>query len=264
MLAKEEALQGVKLFVLDMDGTVYLSDRLIEGSLDFINEVAASGDRDFIFFTNNASRVPSVYVEKLHKLGLDVDESKILTAGDVCAEYIKVNYPGARVYLNGTPLLEENWRAKGIQLVEEDPDVAVQSFDTTLTYHKLERICTFVRNGVPFIATHMDTNCPTADGFIPDCGAMCSLITDSTGVKPRFLGKPWKETVDMISEITGYKPEEMAFVGDRIYTDVACGVNNGAKGFLVLTGEADMQTVAESDVKPTCIYESLNEMRKYL
>ncbi len=264
MLAKEEALKGVKLFVLDMDGTVYLGNKPIEGSFDFIREVEASKDRDFIFFTNNASRVPSVYVEKLNKMGLEVDESKIMTAGDVTAEFLKMHYPGARVYLNGTPLLEENWRQKGILLVEDDPDVAVQSFDTTLTYRKLERICTYVRNGVPFIATHMDTNCPTEDGFIPDCGAICSLITDSTGVKPRFFGKPWKETVDMISKMTGYKPEEMAFVGDRIYTDVACGVNNGAKGFLVLTGEADMQTVAESDVKPTCIFESLNEMRKYL
>ena len=93
---------------------------------------------------------------------------------------------------------------------------------------------------------------------------MCSLITDSTGVAPRFLGKPWKETVEMITEITGYKPEEMAFVGDRLYTDVATGVKNGAKGFLVLTGEATMKTVEESDVEPTCIYDSLNEMRQYL
>ena len=148
--------------------------------------------------------------------------------------------------------------------MEEDPDVAVQSFDTTLTYKKLDRICHYVRNGVPFIATHMDTNCPTEYGFMPDCGAMCSLITDSTGVAPRFLGKPWKETVEMITEITGYKPEEMAFVGDRLYTDVATGVKNGAKGFLVLTGEATMKTVEESDVEPTCIYDSLNEMRQYL
>ena len=127
MLSKEEALKGVKLFVLDMDGTVYLGDQLIEGSLDFIRQVEASDDMDFVFFTNNASKVPAVYVEKLHKMGLDVDESKVITAGDVCAEFLKVNYPGARVYLNGTPVLEENWKEKGIQLVEEDPDVAVQS-----------------------------------------------------------------------------------------------------------------------------------------
>ena len=151
-----------------------------------------------------------------------------------------------------------------INLVDEKPDVAVQSFDTTLTYEKLEKICNFVRDGVPFIATHMDINCPTATGYMPDCGAMCSLITASTGVEPRYLGKPWKETVEMIAQLTAYEPYEMAFVGDRLYTDVATGVRNGAKGFLVLTGEATMQTVAESDVEPTCIFESLNEMRKYL
>ena len=177
---------------------------------------------------------------------------------------MKTYYPGKRVYLNGTPLLENSFKEKGINLVDDEPDVAVQSFDTTLTYEKLDKICRFVRNGVPFVATHMDTNCPTEDGFMPDCGAMCDLITSSTGVKPRFLGKPFKETVDMVLEITGFKRDEVAFVGDRIYTDVATGVKNGAKGFLVLTGEADMQTVAESEVEPDCIYDSLYEMSKYL
>lgn len=264
MLSKENALDGVRLFVLDMDGTVYLGDNPIEGALDFVREIEASPDRDYIFFTNNASKVPAVYVEKLHKMGLDVPSDKVVTAGDVCALYIMDNWPGGRVYLNGTPLLEESWRSMNINLVDEKPDVAVQSFDTTLTYEKLEKICNFVRDGVPFIATHMDINCPTATGYMPDCGAMCSLITASTGVEPRYLGKPWKETVEMIAQLTAYEPYEMAFVGDRLYTDVATGIRNGAKGFLVLTGEATMQTVAESDVEPTCIFESLNEMRKYL
>ena len=264
MQSKETALKNVKLFVLDMDGTVYLGNNLIDGSLDFIRDVDADPNRDFIFFTNNASRVPKVYVDKLADMGLTVTEDKIVTAGDVCAEFLEKTYPGAKIYLNGTPLLEDNWRERGLNLVDDNPDVAVQSFDTTLTYDKLDKICRYVRNGVPFIATHMDTNCPTEDGYMPDCGAMCALITDSTGVKPRFLGKPWKETVDMITAITGYPADQIAFVGDRLYTDVATGVNNGAMGFLVLTGEADMQTVAESDVEPTCIYDSIKEMREYL
>jgi HAD superfamily hydrolase (TIGR01450 family) len=262
-LPKEEALKDVKLFVLDMDGTFYLSNNIIEGSLDFIQKVKDTG-REFLFFTNNASRVSSFYKDKLAKMGLEVDVSDIVTAGDVTIEYLKSFYPGKRVYLNGTPLLEESFREKGICLVQDDPDVVVQSFDLTLTYDKLEKICTFIRNGVPFLATHMDTNCPVDYGFIPDCGAMCDLITSSTGVKPKFLGKPCRETMDMILKITGKTIDDIAFVGDRIYTDVATGVNNGAKGFLVLTGEADMQTVAESDVEPTCIYDSLYEMSKYL
>ena len=199
---KDQALNDVKLFVLDMDGTVYLGNNLIEGSLDFIHKVKETG-RSFIFFTNNASRVPSFYKEKLAKMGLEVEESDVVTAGDVTAEFLKTYYPGKRVYLNGTPLLENSFKEKGINLVDDEPDVAVQSFDTTLTYEKLDKICRFVRNGVPFVATHMDTNCPTEDGFMPDCGAMCDLITSSTGVKPRFLGKPFKETVDMVLEITG-------------------------------------------------------------
>ncbi|MCI8326777.1 MAG: HAD-IIA family hydrolase [Lachnospiraceae bacterium] len=261
--SKEEALKDVKMFVLDMDGTFYLDDSLIDGAMDFVHKVEETG-RKFIFFTNNASRIASFYKEKLARMGLEMEEKDIVTAGDVTIEYLKSFYPGKKVYLNGTPLLEQSFLDAGIQLVKEDPDVVIQSFDKTLTYEKLERICNFIRAGVPFIATHLDTNCPTKDGFIPDCGAMCDLITSSTGVRPKFLGKPCKETLDMVLKITGCSKDEIAFVGDRIYTDVATGVSNGAKGFLVLTGEADMQTVAESDVEPTCIYDSLYEMSKYL
>ena len=263
MLSKEDALKGIRLYVFDMDGTVYLGDQPIEGAFEFVRRIEASEDSDYIFFTNNASRVPEIYVEKLARMGFHTDAGKIITAGDVCAAYLKKEYPGGAVYLNGTKLLEDNWRAKGIRLVEEDPDVAVQSFDTSLTYDKLDRICRYVRNGVPFIATHMDINCPTEDGFMPDCGAMCALITASTGVKPRYFGKPWRETVDMLEEITGIPAKDMAFVGDRLYTDVATGVRNGARGILVLSGESDMETVRTSDVEPTCIYDSLAEMNQY-
>ena len=187
-----------------------------------------------------------------------------MTSGDVTIAWLQANYPGKKIYLVGTPLLEESFREGGINLVNEDPDIVVIGFDTTLTYEKLERACTFIRNGAMFIATHLDINCPTEDGFIPDCGAMCALITKSTGVEPRYLGKPFAETADMVVRITGYKRENIAFVGDRLYTDVATGVKNGAKGFLVLTGEATMADVEVSEVKPTCIYESLLDISRYL
>jgi len=260
---KKEALSSVKLFVLDMDGTFYLGDKIIAGALDFISRVRAT-HRQFLFFTNNASRVSAIYKEKLGRMGLEVSETDIVTAGDVTIDYLKRQYPGKRVYLNGTSLLTASFGRAGIYLVEDHPDVVVQSFDTSLTYEKLDKICSFVRQGVPFLATHMDINCPTEDGFMPDCGAMCDLITASTGIKPKYLGKPCPETVDMVLERTGLKPAEIAFVGDRIYTDVATGVNNGAKGFLVLTGEADMAAVAASSIKPDCVYQSLYEMSRYM
>ena len=263
MMQKQDAVRDVELFVLDMDGTFYLGDKLIEGSLEFIRKVKETG-RNFVFFTNNSSRIPSFYRQKLARMGCEVGEGEVMTSGDVTIAWLQANYPGKKIYLVGTPLLEESFREGGINLVNEDPDIVVIGFDTTLTYEKLERACTFIRNGAMFIATHLDINCPTEDGFIPDCGAMCALITKSTGVEPRYLGKPFAETADMVVRITGYKRENIAFVGDRLYTDVATGVKNGAKGFLVLTGEATMADVEVSEVKPTCIYESLLDISRYL
>lgn len=263
MMEKQEALAGVKLFVLDMDGTFYLGDRLIEGSLEFLAKVEETGRR-FVFFTNNSSKVPAAYQEKLARMGCMVEAGRVLTSGDVTIAFLQRQHPGKTVYLVGTPLLEESFRQAGIPLVAEDPDLVVVGFDTTLTYQKLERACHYIRQGAPFLATHLDINCPTEDGFIPDCGAMCALITKSTGVAPRYLGKPFPETVDMVLALTGASREEVAFVGDRLYTDVATGVNNGAKGLLVLTGEATLDDVAVSLVKPTCVYDSLWEMSQYL
>ncbi len=251
------------MFVLDMDGTFYLGDRLIEGSLEFLQKVKDTGRR-FVFFTNNSSRIPSFYQKKLEKMGCFVDQSEVITSGNVTIAYLQTNYADKKVYLVGTPLLVESFEEAGINLVQEDPDVVVVGFDTTLTYEKLEKACTYIRNGATFLATHLDINCPTEDGFIPDCGAMCALITKSTGVEPRYLGKPFPETMEMVLKITGCTRDEIVFVGDRLYTDVATGVKNGAKGFLVLTGEADMKTVEESEVKPTCIYDSLLDISRYL
>lgn len=262
-LTKETALKGVRLFALDMDGTIYLGDKLIEGSLDFIEELKKK-NLDFIFFTNNSSRISSYYQEKLKKMDFEVEQSKIITSGDVTIEYLKTYYPGKAVYLMGTPLLESSFREEGINLVEQAPDVVVASFDMTLTYEKLEKICRFITDGAVFLSTHPDRVCPTDTGFIPDCGAMCALITSATGEKPKYLGKPNRETMEMVMSITGYEAKEIAFVGDRIYTDVATGVNNGGKGFLVLTGEARLADVAVSEVEPDCVFESLNEMGRYL
>ena len=260
---KKEAMSDVLLYVLDMDGTIYLGKNLIEGSLDFIEKVREV-NKNFIFFTNNSSKTSLFYKDKLAKMGCNVEEKDIMTSGDVTIEFLKTNYSGKKVFILGTPLLEDSFKDNGIELVEDNPDIVVVAFDMTLTYEKLEKACTFIRNGATFLATHLDINCPTEDGFIPDCGAMCELITKSTGVLPKYLGKPCPETIDMVLSITGFKKEEVAFVGDRIYTDVATGVNNGAKGFLVLTGETKIEDVDISSVRPTCVYDSLKEMSKYL
>lgn len=259
-------LKEIQLFVLDMDGTFYLGNRRLDGALEFVQYVQEKG-RKILFFTNNSSRSPEVYMDRLAGMDCPISREQIMTSGDVTIAYLKSRYPGKSVYLVGTAALIECFRGEGIPLWKEGdarPDVVVVGFDTTLTYEKLSYACTFIREGAVFLATHLDINCPTETGFIPDCGSFCAAISLSTGVKPRYLGKPFRETVDMVKARTGTELDKMAFVGDRLYTDVATGVNWGAKGLLVLSGETRLEDVAASEVKPDGIYLSLGEMKKLL
>ena len=256
-------LKETQLFVLDMDGTFYLGDRILEGSLDFLDAVKKTG-RDYIFFTNNSSKSPEVYIQKLANMNCHITRDQIMKSGDVTIRYLNTHYPDKTVYLVGTEPLVKSFNDSGVKLTNEMPDIVVVAFDTTLTYEKLERACTYIRNGAVFLATHLDINCPVEGGFIPDCGAFCAAISLSTGKQPQYLGKPFGETVDMVLARTGEKRERIAFVGDRIYTDVATGVNNGARGLLVLTGETKLADVSASAVQPDGIYASLGEMGRML
>lgn len=261
-----QLLKKIGLFVLDMDGTFYLGDHVIDGALEFVRYVEATGRR-ILFFTNNSSRSPHVYMERLAGMGCPIRRDQIMTSGDVTITYLRETYQGKTVYLVGTPDLEESFDEAGILLWKKGaprPDIVVVGFDTTLTYEKLDRACDFIRRGSVFLATHLDINCPTENGFMPDCGAFCAAITLSTGVEPKYLGKPFRETVDMVLVRTGEEREKVAFVGDRLYTDVATGVNHGANGLLVLSGETKIEDMKDSQVKPDGIYQSLGEMKELL
>jgi len=265
-LDKGELLKNIKLFVLDLDGTFYIGNRIFPYSLRFLKRVLDTGRR-FLFFTNNSSETPVYYLEKLRGMGVQLSRDEIVTSGDVCIDFLNSNHKGASVYLMGTEALSEQFKSAGIRFFNAEqgiPDVVVCAFDKELTYAKLERACTYIREGAVFLATHEDINCPVEDGFIPDLGAMCAAITLSTGREPRYLGKPHKETLDIIIEVTGFGCEEIAFVGDRLYTDVACGVNNGATGILVLSGETKAEDVVKSPVKPDMVFSDLKEIADLL
>lgn len=256
-------LRDKKLFILDMDGTFYLGDHLIEGSLDFLKRIGDTG-RSFIFFTNNSSRTSAFYVEKLSKMGCIVDRKAIVTSGDVTIEFLKKNYPGSKVFLLGTELLKNSFVDAGIDLVETAPDIVVVGFDMTFSYDRVTLACKYIRNGALFIATHPDFNCPTEDGFIPDCGSMCAMITASTGVTPKYLGKPYAETVEMIKAITGVEKDKMVFVGDRLYTDIAIGARNGVTSILVYSGETKPSDTEKSEVRPDLAFETLGQAALFI
>jgi HAD superfamily hydrolase (TIGR01450 family) len=275
---KKKILRDTELFVLDMDGTFYLGDEILDGALDFLESVKRAGKK-YIFFTNNSSVSSENYIEKLKKMNCHISKDMIMTSGDVMIRFIRSRYPDKSVYLLGTPELEKSFREAGVNLFESErdekaamshaiceniPDIVVVAFDKTLNYEKLSNACVYIMKGAKFLATHLDINCPVKEGFIPDCGAMCAAIELSTKVSPKFVGKPCKETVDMVVDATGVDASKISFVGDRIYTDVATGVNNGAMGVLVLTGECKLSEVPDSDVQPDVIFDSIKEMGELL
>ena len=260
----KEKLSKVRCFLLDMDGTFYLGDRLIEGSLEFLDALERTG-RTARFLTNNSSKSAAVYAEKLRVMGVKEQYRDVISSAHAAAHYCQRMYPGKACYLLGTPALKEELTGLGLRIDEDNPDYVLLAFDTTLTYEKLCRVCDLIRQGLPYIATHPDFNCPTETGFIPDIGAMMALIQASTGRDADcILGKPYKGIVDEALLRTGYALEEMAMVGDRLYTDVATGVNHGMTGILVLSGEATMRDVAASRVQPHLIFPKLADMIPYL
>ncbi len=272
--ASYRTVQDLRCLVLDMDGTFYLGDRLLETSVGFLEILRETGRR-FLFFTNNSSKSPDDYLAKLARMGFEIRPDEMMTSGDVAISFLLRERPGKTVFLLGTESLKKQFRAAGIHMIEPvsgwSPEhgspiaeIVVVGFDTSLAYGALSQACWHIREGAEFLATHLDWNCPVEGGFIPDCGAMCALMEASTGRKPRFLGKPCRETMEAVLERTGAVPDEVAFVGDRLYTDVATGVRNGASGILVLTGEAGESDIAGSDVKPDWVYPSLRELGEAL
>ena len=257
-------LKDVKCFLLDMDGTFYLGGQLIEGSLDFIRRVTETG-RDFLFLTNNSSHNANFYVEKLARMGLTVDRGKVLTSGEATADKLNELYPGKRAFVLGNEYLVEELRENGVPVDNENPEIVVAGYDTTLDYKKMTAVCDFVRAGLPYIATHPDFNCPTETGFAPDLGAIMAFIEASAFRRPDLIvGKPNPGIVEAALRRTGLKVSELAMVGDRLYTDIETGRRSGMLSILVMSGETTEEMLAASEIRPDLKFGRLSDMNALL
>jgi HAD superfamily hydrolase (TIGR01457 family) len=254
------ALKNIDCYALDMDGTIYLGEQWIDGALDFLKTLKKRG-KQYVFLTNNSSKNADVYAAKLTKMGFPVDKDEIVTSGQATIDYLSREYIGKKIFLLGNEMLKAEFLEAGFMLTDQNPEVVVVGFDTTLNYEKMCKVCDFVRAGLPYISTHPDYNCPTESGFIPDAGAIHAFIHASSFRYPDYIiGKPNREIMDYMLERTGACKERTAMVGDRLYTDVYAGVNNGLTGILVLSGEATMADAEKSEIKPHFIFPSLKEM----
>ena len=252
--------EKIKCFILDMDGTIYLGNELFPFTKDFLKKVEDTG-REYYFFTNNSSKSQQAYIEKLARLGIQIKKEQMMISSHVIIKYLKEYYDKKSIYVVGTPSLIQEFESFDMNLTEEDTDIVVLGFDTTLTYEKLSKACHYIRNGCTYFGINPDWNCPMEGGtFIPDCGSMAKLIEASTGKFPEFFGKPSKHTLDYIIKETGYQPEEIAIVGDRLYTDIAVADGSDVTSILVLSGESTREDVEKSDVKPDVVVENLVEI----
>lgn len=256
-------LQEIRMFVLDMDGTIYLGDTLFPYTHSFLQAVRKAG-RDFCFFTNNSSKNRKAYLDKLQGMQIGVTPERMMLSNDVILGWLRQNQPKKRAYVVGTPFLMEDFRKCGISLGDENADYVVLGFDTTLTYEKLSRACTLIRQGAPVYGVNADFNCPVPGGFIPDCGSIAALVKASTGVQCEFFGKPSPHTLSYILEHTGYEEKELAVIGDRLYTDIALAENSCVTSILVLSGETKERDLRESAVKPDLVLENIGELCPFL
>lgn len=254
-------LKNKKLFLLDMDGTIYLDDDLFDGTMDFLEYVRGIGGR-YIFLTNNSSKSVDKYIEKLGGLGIETAEEDFLTSTNATVLYLeKKNYH--KIYAFGTTSFKEQLSAAGLPITDKpegDVDCLCMGFDTELTFQKLEDACILLNRGVDYIATNPDWVCPTRYGYVPDCGSVSQMLYNATKRKPIFIGKPEPTMALLAMEKTGFGREETAVMGDRLYTDIACGVNAGISSIFVLSGEGTMEDVENSDVKPEFIYKNIREV----
>lgn len=255
----KEKLKDIKCFVLDMDGTIYLGNNLFPETIPFLDRVKASG-KSFCFFTNNSSKNFKTYINKLSGMGIHVEDEQMLISNGVMTDWLNTNRPGEKAYVVGTPDLEAAVRDAGIEISDTEADYVLLGFDTTLTYEKLVKACDFVRAGKEIYGLNPDFNCPTETGFIPDCGSMAALVKASTGVQCEFFGKPSKHTLEYMLKKTGCKENELAVVGDRLYTDIAVADGTTVTSILVLSGESTLEDAAASEHKPDLIVESIGRL----
>ena len=248
-----------RLFLLDMDGTIYLDNELFPGTKPFLEYVRSVGGR-YLFLTNNSSRSVNAYVEKLGALGIEAAAEDFLTSVNALIADLKQREPYHLCYAFGTESFRDQLRAAGIPVTdtpEEEVDCLLIAFDTELTFQKLEDACILLNRGVDYIATNPDWVCPTWYGSVPDCGSVCEMLFRATGRRPRVIGKPQPEMARLAMQAAGFSPEETLMVGDRLYTDIASGVNAGIDTAFVLSGEGTREDLAVSEVTPTWVFDDI-------
>ena len=260
---QKELLKSMKLFLFDMDGTLYLGNRLYDFTIELLDTIKANGGK-YLFMTNNSSKSVVDYIKKLHNLGIEATREDFMTSSQATAYYLHKHHEGQTLYVCGTESLKEELRMEGFTVTTDLDKVEciVMGFDTELTFQKLHDVSYLLltRPELPYIATNPDLVCPTEFGSVPDCGSVCIGIKNATGKEPIVIGKPSPLMPQLAMERLQVTKEHACVVGDRIYTDVKSGLNAGITGILVLSGETTVEILNASEDKPHMVLQDASEI----
>lgn len=257
-------LKNKKLFLLDMDGTIYEGTRLFECVNEFLAHIEKIGGQ-YVFITNNSSRSVKDYVIKLSNMGIKVTEDNFFTSSQATALYLNEHFKGKKIYCMGTASMIEEMKKFGVNITteaDEDVDCICVGYDTELTYKKLWDVSYLLqtKKDISYIATNPDRGCPTEFGLVPDCFAICEAINYATGRRPLYIGKPDGFMIDYSVARSPFSKEETVVIGDRLYTDIASGVNARVDTICVLSGESTIEDIDNSEIKPTYVYRDIKEI----
>lgn len=261
-------LKDKKLFLFDIDGTLAVEDTLYNGSFELLGLIKEYGGQSF-FITNNSTKGRADYVKKFARWGIAADGSQFVTAGYMAQELLKSQYPEDKIFVVGTASFCGELRNAGLRITEKpekDTRCVLVAYDNELRYEKLVNACELLADKkVRYFATNPDKACPARFGFVPDCGAICKMLEYASGRVPEYIGKPNRSVVERCMMIAGIKDKgEVLVVGDRLYTDIACGVNAGVETCVVYTGEAKPETVRISEWQPDYRYDAIKGLYEEL
>ena len=266
----KQRLAGIRHVALDMDGTIYMGNSLFPFTIPFLRRLREMGIT-YSFLTNNPSKSLDDYLLKLHKMGIEATEEEMYTTTVATIDYLKAHYPSARrLFLLGTPSMISQFEKAGYistaDSADDVPDVVIAAFDMSLVYSRLCRAAWWIAQGLPYIATNPDRVCPTNERTVlVDCGSICRCLEHATGRRPDItLGKPDPNMLIGIEQQKQLQPEQIAMVGDRIYTDIEMARNDHAFGVLVLSGETTLEVAQAAPHQPDLIVANIGELGSLL
>jgi len=264
-------LAQCQAIVCDFDGTLYLEDEPLSASRVFLEKIVNS-HRQLFYFTNNTSKSRKSYLEKLTRMHFPAEEERLITAADCTYHYLQHNGLFPEIYLVGNNDLRHDFLEHGFICLDEQelrlgriPQALVLGFDTELTYAKIRTAYELIERRIPYIATHADLLCPMAHGaFIPDVGSFIEMFHAATAQTPIVMGKPTRHAVQAICQRAQLPAERIAFIGDRLYTDIRMAMNFNMVGVLVLSGETDEKMLEHSLDQPKILVDDIADLLEVL